>query len=581
MSVNTQIDSLVLDISVKDGKGKSNSAYKIDRLDKALEHFQKTVKSLDVTGFKSKFKSMTTALNPFVKKLKDAQNSLKQLNAMARLADKLKEAQGGSTKVGKTKVNVGENGNGTMPAAQTGGSFATRSQRLGGSGSVNKLTQSLEALTDQYGKLRKQVTDTDGKSTLYFEKYEKDSRITKKFTAQLDDQGNVIKDSFKEINTTADNVSGDGLKAFFLSIKRIALYRAIRTSLKVIVGLFREGIANVAAFDETTRRSMSEISSSFTVIKNSIGVAFKPLIELVAPLMRTLARQIGEVANAISYQTAKLRGQTRVLKVNTEYFEEMNRQSHLLDFDQFSVLSNMNTASDMFQEVPIEEMDQYYEDHKGILETVKAIEIALATIGGLKIITWLTGTGFAKFYKFMTGIGGVFTLIMVAIETISDIINWDETTTMLQKVWNIITLILVAVAAIAGIVAAFLPTGGAKIAKAIAFTATLAAAGSMFIGKAQAHADGGMFEGQGTMYHLAGESGAEIVAKGSRGTGVTNIDQFTTAMVNALAEYGAAQKNTDSAPMIVEIDGHEIARVQVRNNANELMRNYKIELKPR
>jgi hypothetical protein len=115
-------------------------------------------------------------------------------------------------------------------------------------------------------------------------------------------------------------------------------------------------------------------------------------------------------------------------------------------------------------------------------------------------------------------------------------------------------------------------------AAAIAAGITLAAGTAIAVSK---HANGGMFEGQGTMYHLAGESGAEIVAKGSRGTGVTNIDQFTTAMVNALAEYGAAQKNTDSAPMIVQIDGHEIARVQVRNNANELMRNYNIELKPR
>ena len=63
--------------------------------------------------------------------------------------------------------------------------------------------------------------------------------------------------------------------------------------------------------------------------------------------------------------------------------------------------------------------------------------------------------------------------------------NWDETTTGLQKVMNVLTVILGVVAAIAGILAAFLPTGGAKIAKAVAFTAALGGLVTTAIGKVE------------------------------------------------------------------------------------------------
>ena len=578
----SQIDRLVLDITVQDGKGRESSTSKISALDKALSQFQSTVKSLDITGFKSKFASMASALKPFVDKLKQAQESLKLLNSLSKRMGVSSKSAAGTPTVGKENVKVPASGDGTMPKAQQGIAQQLAGFQLGGMAtSVTGYTQSLNELTETYGKLRKQITEANGVTPLFFENFENGKKITQKFTAQLDKSGNVIKNSMKEVNKTADDVSGNGLKAFFLSIKRIALYRSIRLSLRILTKMFKEGIANVASFDETTRHAMSEISSSFTVIKNSVGLVFKPLIELVAPFIRSAARIIGEIANAISYMTAQLRGQNRVLKVNIEYFEEMNQQAHLLDFDQFSVLSNMDQASNMFEEVPIEEMDAYYEDHKGILATVEAISALLMTIGGLKLVKWIIGGGIGKLLGKISPIAIAIAGIGEVIMAIDDIVNWDETTSGLQKVMNVLTVVLGTIAAIAGIVAAFLPTGAAKIAKAVAFGAALAGLVTMTIGKAQAHADGGMFEGTGTMYHLAGESGAEIVAKGSRGTGVVNIDQFTVAMVNALSEYGAAQKDSTGAPMVVQLDGREIARAQVRNNANELMRNYNIELKPR
>ena len=59
-------------------------------------------------------------------------------------------------------------------------------------------------------------------------------------------------------------------------------------------------------------------------------------------------------------------------------------------------------------------------------------------------------------------------------------------------------------------------------------------------------AEGGMFpENKGTLYALAGEEGAEIVARGSRGTGVANVEQIADAQYMAMQDYdlrGAIQQ---------------------------------------
>lgn len=59
-------------------------------------------------------------------------------------------------------------------------------------------------------------------------------------------------------------------------------------------------------------------------------------------------------------------------------------------------------------------------------------------------------------------------------------------------------------------------------------------------------AEGGMFpDGKGTLYALAGEESAEIVARGSRGTGVANIEQIADAQYMAMQDYdirGAIQQ---------------------------------------
>lgn len=65
-------------------------------------------------------------------------------------------------------------------------------------------------------------------------------------------------------------------------------------------------------------------------------------------------------------------------------------------------------------------------------------------------------------------------------------------------------------------------------------------------------AEGGMFpSNMGTLYALAGEAGAEIVAQGRRGTGVANVEQIADAQYMAMQDYDLRGAIQNAAVAIV------------------------------
>lgn len=82
------------------------------------------------------------------------------------------------------------------------------------------------------------------------------------------------------------------------------------------------------------------------------------------------------------------------------------------------------------------------------------------------------------------------------------------------------------------------------------------------------YANGGIMEGAGTLYSLAGESGAEIVAQGSQGTGVANVRQIAEAVyqgqMRAFIDYNAARG--DMSGMSFDVDGYRLGQMVARND---------------
>lgn len=82
------------------------------------------------------------------------------------------------------------------------------------------------------------------------------------------------------------------------------------------------------------------------------------------------------------------------------------------------------------------------------------------------------------------------------------------------------------------------------------------------------YANGGIMEGAGTLYSLAGERGAEIVAQGSQGTGVANVKQIADAVyqgqMRAFIDYNAARG--DMSGMSFDVDGYRLGQMVARND---------------
>lgn len=166
-----------------------------------------------------------------------------------------------------------------------------------------------------------------------------------------------------------------GLGRMFSAIKRIALYRIIRTLLKNITQGFKEGIENLYKYSNALggrfAQSMDTVSTSLLYLKNSLGAMASPIINSLAPAIDALIDRFVVLLNLINQFFAKLSGAdtyTRAVKQTTKYSEATAGAAKALKtfttgFDELNVISeNLGggsgasaDVSKMFEDVAISE----------------------------------------------------------------------------------------------------------------------------------------------------------------------------------------------------------------------------------
>lgn len=373
-------------------------------------------------------------------------------------------------------------------------------------------------------------------------------------------------------------MKGTGEKNLFTAIKRVAVYRLIRAAIKAIANAFKEGFNNLAQFSDEVNQTLSQLNSSFTIIKNSVAVAFLPLLNAITPIVQKVAQGIAEVANAISYLSSLLTKNATYLKVNTEYFKEMNKQSRLLSFDTFEKLQGGDDTEKMFSEESVQDAFSVNEELEKSLATLGLISGVVVTIGTSKLITWLKSGGLQKVADILGGdmftnlsaIGGIVAGVWMAIDGIHGILDWDETTSGLQKAFDILKTILGVAAALAGTVAVMMAmTGGAAGAVKVATAISLGlAASAMFVKAAEVgtiknHAFGGDYNSADLFY--ANENGqTELIASTNSGGGaVMNMQQLESAIYSGMVKAMASGENGESA---IYLDGNKVGTFIAGNN---------------
>lgn len=125
----------------------------------------------------------------------------------------------------------------------------------------------------------------------------------------------AVRDFSSGIRTTLIPVSKLASTSFgrlLAAMKRIALYRLIRTFIKSITKALKEGINNLYQYSHalggTFANSMDRLATSFRYLKNSMGAMAAPLINALAPAIDYLIDKFVALLNIINQFFAALTG---------------------------------------------------------------------------------------------------------------------------------------------------------------------------------------------------------------------------------------------------------------------------------
>ena len=212
------------------------------------------------------------------------------------------------------------------------------------------------------------------------------------------------------------------LGQLWAAMKRIAMYRAMRSAIKMVTQAFREGIQNLYQYSSlingTFKQSMDTLATSALYLKNSLGAMVAPIINALAPAIDILVDKFVDLLNIFNQFLAMITGAstwTKALKYPKEYADNLDRaggaakelRATLLGFDEINRLDDLKARgggggaagmdySQMFEEVPLvkKSLSDMWEE---FLESGKS-----------KFTLWAAGLAGILSLKLAGGLTGVF-----------------------------------------------------------------------------------------------------------------------------------------------------------------------------
>lgn len=588
-----EIDRLLLEIEVED-KTQGGSKKLVEDFATAISKLQAEINKLDTSKLEAVSKALsfsgvggggakgTSAIGKQSEEVKKLNSELKNLQKTR--ADILKQKVLGDASLGDILATDKEGKTSVVPEET-----AKQLYEEFGLNAIDKQIEEVQTKLSQaqipqaQGGMREQLQQTENVAHKQLEL----NSLRDVQTAQLDiinkklQDENLSEEEYIKLKKQALSLEkamkGTGEKNLLSAIKRVAIYRAIRGALKAIVNAFKEGFGNLAQFSDEVNAKMSQLTSSFTIIKNSVAVIFLPLLNAITPIIQALAGNIANIANAISYLTAKMQGNATYLKANVDYLKKFNEQSRLLSFDTFEKLGNNTDVSGMFDEAKVSDG---FDTGKlaEALTILTSIAGVLTVIGGAKIISHIVDgslkegiksitsglkSGYGQIALWVAAIG----LLVTGIEKLANnwndanISNWDKaiiiTTAALAAMATALTAIVMSAQGLKGV--------GAVVAMGVALTGAILAAGTEIAKatKPKNYAFGGDYNSADLFY--ANENGqTELIASTNSGGGaVMNMQQLESAIYSGMVKAMASGENGESA---IYLDGNKVGTFIAGNN---------------
>ena len=151
------------------------------------------------------------------------------------------------------------------------------------------------------------------------------------------------------------NKTSSGFSNLLKTMRQMVLSMAVFQAMSKGVEFLKSGLQNLAVYSKEYNKNMSALVSSTGMLKNSLAVAFAPIISAVIPYLVKLLDWISAAANAVSRFFAILGGKktyTQAIKQNKNYAASLNNvgksadnaKGSLAGFDDLDVLQK-NDAS--------------------------------------------------------------------------------------------------------------------------------------------------------------------------------------------------------------------------------------------
>lgn len=277
------------------------------------------------------------------------------------------------------------------------------------------------------------------------------------------------------------------IRGFLKSLKRIAMYRAIRAAISAITNGLKEGVSAVYQYSKALggkfAKSMDSIATSMNYLKSSLGAMAAPILNMLAPVIEQLTDKLVNLMNTLNQVFARLSGEstwTKAVKIQKEYAEatdaatEANKKlkGSFLGIDEITSLKD-NSSSDT-NENPLYAFEEVALDTAKIDDTIlklrTILEVALAV--GVAIKAWDFTTTIMKLASVESGflkIGGAVALIVGGLASvvlgIIDIVNNGKD---LENTLMVVVGILAIGAGIAILIGGWIPLVIAAVVAAIA-----------------------------------------------------------------------------------------------------------------
>lgn len=108
------------------------------------------------------------------------------------------------------------------------------------------------------------------------------------------------------------NKGTSGIASFWQALKRVAYMRFLRYIVKEIAAAFKEGITNLYhwsdALDGHFAKSMDQLATSVTYLKNSLGAMVAPLLEMLIPVLDAVIDKVVDILNSFNMLISALSG---------------------------------------------------------------------------------------------------------------------------------------------------------------------------------------------------------------------------------------------------------------------------------